>query len=268
MPTWYNYTIILPLKEEYKDDGSNDLFRIPITVNGVGTFEASAIASHGRIEMLRVATLNSDGNLTSEQEKAVRTIKAQLIAVLRITHDLDIREYRRGSVFLSLGTKDVDGNPSLSIRIEERGALNLGNANNIKNTFLATINIKPLIILIGDVQDAALPLQYRYPSLYKAFELEFRVAGKWADLKSVFASINARYEALGLKRRSLVALFHQLRDSCAHIRTGSTDKLGLVGLPDPDAHAVELILPMLIDLLLEHMNNKYPSLKVARGGAI
>jgi hypothetical protein len=266
MPTWYNYTIILPLKEQYEDDGSRDLFKIPIAVDGVGTFEASAIASQGRIEMLRVATMNSDGNLTSEQEKVVRTIKAQLIAVLRITYDLDIREYRRGSVFMSMGSKDVDGNPALSIRIEERGAFNTGSADNIKNTFLATTNIKPLIILMGDVQDGALPLQYRYLSLYKAFELEFRIAGKWADLKGIFASINSRYEALGLKRRSLVALFHQLRDSCAHIRTGSTDKLGLVGLPDPDAQAVELILPMLIDVLLEHINNKYPALRFTRGG--
>jgi len=185
MPTWYNHNIILPLKEEYRDDGSRDLFTIPITVDGVGMFEACALADQGRIDMLRIATLNSDGNLTSDQQTTVGIIKMQLIAVLRITYDIDIREYRRGFSFVSIGSKDVNGKPDLNVRIEEHGTSSISNADNIKNTFLATINIKPLIILIGDVQDGALPLQYRYLSLYKAFELEFRTAGKWANLKSV-----------------------------------------------------------------------------------
>jgi hypothetical protein len=266
MPTWYNYTIILPLKDNYRDDGARDLFTIPVTVNGGGLFEACALEENGRIDMLRIATLNSDGNLTPDQQTSIGIIKTQLIAVLRITYDLDIREYRRGFTFLSLGSKDVNGRPDLNIRIEERDVHGIINAENIKNTFVATESIKPLIILMGDVQDGALPLQYRYLSLYKAFELEFRTAGKWANLKGVFAPVNSRYEALGLKGRPLIALFHQLRDSCAHIRTGGNDKLGLVGLPGPDAHAVELIMPILIDVLLEHINKKYSSTIFARGG--
>jgi hypothetical protein len=113
MPIWYNYAIILPLKEQYDDDGSKDLFTIPITINDVGEFAASAVGTQDQIELLRIATLNSDGNLTSKQMETVSLIKAHLLAVLRITYDIDIQEFRQGQTILALGTKDVGGRPEL-----------------------------------------------------------------------------------------------------------------------------------------------------------
>lgn len=81
-------------------------------------------------------------------------------------------------------------------------------------------------------------------------------------------SINAQYEANRTVKRSLGARFHELRDRCAHILTGSKDRLGLVGLPDRDAHDVQLLLPLLIHALAEHVNSKYPAIQlVLREGA-
>jgi len=264
MPIWYNYTIILPLQEEYKDDGTRDLFSIPIEVEGVGRFEASAIGNEDHVELLRVATLNSDGLLSQSQQESVVAIKSHLLAVLRITYDIDIQEFRQGTTFLGIGTKDVNGRPSLNVSLKVHNNQGKIDTRNIQNTFLATSRIQPLIVLIGDVQNGSLPLQYRYLSLYKAFELEFRPAGKWADLKKVFIPISSQYEAKKAKDRSLVARFHELRDSCAHIRTGSKDKLGLVGLFHPDARDVELLLPLLTGVLIEHVTNKYPPLRLVQ----
>jgi hypothetical protein len=56
------YTVILPLLDEYNDDGSRDLFSIPLEIKNVGHFEASAVGTTERIELIRIATLDSDGN--------------------------------------------------------------------------------------------------------------------------------------------------------------------------------------------------------------
>jgi hypothetical protein len=162
---------------------------------------------------------------------------------------------------LSLGARDVAGRPDFHIRIEVRTNQLKVDGNNIANVFLATESIRHLIILIGEAQDGGMPLHYRYLSLYKAFEAEFKSAGKWMKLDHVFATINAQYEARRTVKRSIVARFHELRDRCAHILTGR-DKLGLVGLPDSDANDIQLLLPLLIRALAEHMNNKYPAIRL------
>jgi hypothetical protein len=110
MTIWYNYTVILPLVEEYKDDGSRDLFLIPVNVvNGIGRFEVSAVGTLERIELIRVvATFDSDVNLTPQQIEIIETLKTHLIATLRLTYDLDIQEFCQGTTFLSLGAKDMD----------------------------------------------------------------------------------------------------------------------------------------------------------------
>jgi hypothetical protein len=183
MPIWYNYIVILPLKERYDDDGSRELFSIPISIDGVGQFTASAIGSQNQIELLRIATLDSDGNLTHKQIETVALIKAHLLAVLRITYDSSIQEFRQGLTYMGLGAKDVDGRPSFHISIEVHSNRAKVDGNNIANVFLATESIRHLIILVGDAQDGTLPLHYRYLSLYKAFESEFKSAGKWKSLK-------------------------------------------------------------------------------------
>jgi hypothetical protein len=167
MPIWYNYTIILPLREQYDDDGSTDLFSIPIHMEGLGHFSASGIGSQDRIELLRIATMDSDSNLTPKLMDPVSAIKAHLIAVLRLTYDIEIQEFRQSQTFLSLGAKDVDGRPDFHVRIEVNTDQKKSDRNNIANVFLATERIRHLIILVGDAQDGALPLHYRYLSYIK-----------------------------------------------------------------------------------------------------
>lgn len=260
MSIWYNYIIISPLKEQYDDDGSRDLFSIPVNIKG-GQFVASGIGSQNEIELIRIATIDSDGNLTHEQIESVQLIKAHLFAVLRTTYDASIQEFRHDQTFLSLGSKDVAGQPDFHIKIELHTNRHKVDGNNIANVFMATESIRHILILIGDAQDGGMPLHYRYLSLYKAFEAEFKPTGKWIKLDNVFSAINAQYEAKRTVKRSLVNRFHELRDRCAHVLTAG--KLGLIGLPDRDAQDVELLLPLLIRVLAEHVNIKYPAIRFA-----
>ena len=235
MAIWYNYCIVLPLKETYVDDGSRDLCTAEINITTAGEFQVTLVGTQTTIELIRVATLNSDGALTPAQSETVGKIIDHMLAVLRLTFDADVQLFRRGPAHFSLGCRDVDGKPSLNFAIREH--INAGfviHADNIRNTFVQTARMRHLTLLLGDTQNGALPLQYRYLSLYKAFELEFRARKKWVDLTSLFASVNARYLALAVSKRSLVELFHELRDKCAHIKTGGADHLGIVGLNDPE----------------------------------
>src|SRR5271170_5595821 len=259
MAIWYNYCIVLPLKETYVDDGSRDLCTAHINITTAGEFQVSLVGTQTAIELIRVATLNSDGNLTPRQSETVGKIIDHMLAVLRLTFDADVQLFRKGPAPFSLGCRSVNDKPSLKFAIKEH--LNIGfvfNADNIRNTFVHTASMRHLTILLGDTQDGALPLQYRYLSLYKAFELEFRASGKWVDLTSLFASVNERYLALDVSKRPLAKLFHEPRDKCAHIKTGGTDHLGIVGLNDPDSKLVSAIYPLLLETILAHIsvNNK------------
>ena len=72
MPRWFNYWLLHPLLSNYDDDGSTDLFSMPIDFKGVGRFEAAAVGVGGAITMIRLATLDSDGDLTSPQIRGGR----------------------------------------------------------------------------------------------------------------------------------------------------------------------------------------------------
>ena len=245
MPRWFNYSLLHPLLAEYRDDGSTDLFVIPIEVSGVGRFEAAAIGVGGAVTMIRVTTLDSDGNLTPPQIEVVQTVKAHLLAVLRLTYDIDIQEAHRMGTFISLGTRDVDERPDLNFRFEVPRTDKAMDWNNVRNVYTQSEEIKPLMILVSDMQNGSLPLQYRYLSLYKAFEFEFRAGSQWRGLKEILAAIEPEYASLDVGKRKLLGLFHDLRDRCAHIKTGPKDRLGIVGLPDQDLQVAEKIHPCL-----------------------
>jgi hypothetical protein len=127
--------------------------------------------------------------------------------------------------------------------------------------FVATENIRHIMNLLGEAQDGGMPFHYRYLSIYKAFEAEFKPTGKWIELDDVFSEIKEQYEAKRAVKRSLVNRFHELRDRCAHVLKGG--KLGLLGLPDRDGQDVELLLPLLVAALAVHVNRKYPAIRLA-----
>ncbi len=263
MPRWFNYWPLHPLLNSYDDEGSSDLFVIPVDVEGVGRFEAAAIGVGSAITMIRVATLDSDGKLTPTQQEALQTIKAHLLAVLRLTYDIDIQLAHRMGTFMAIGTPDVAEKPNLHIRLHVPQDNKAMNWNNVKNVFMGSTAIRPLMILIADMQDGALPVQYRYLSLYKAFELEFKSGAGWSGLKEILNNVEPEYIRLGISQKKLLSLFHDLRDRCAHIKTGNKERLGLVGLPDKELQVVESLLPLLVKVLIGHVNTKYMPLHFA-----
>src|SRR5215469_16193382 len=109
---------------------------------------------------------------------------------------------------------------------------------NIRNVLVGSMGHQPLIKLLADAQMPLLPLQYRYLSLYKILELEFRLAGRWIGLQKLLEPYYDDYKGLNISMRSLPNLIHEMRDKCAHIKLGGNDSLGIIGLEGADAKIV------------------------------
>jgi hypothetical protein len=257
MATWFNWSPLSPLIERYVDDGTRDLCTAEISIEDTGNFKVSLVGTKHRIELIRVATLDSDGNLSAKQSETVGKLVDHTLAVLKLTHDLGVDLVRWGENTISVGAHDVKGKPDLNIRISEIvGAQTEIAAENIRNVLVASMGHRPLIKLLADSQMPLLPLQYRYLSLYKILELEFRVAGRWIGLQKLLEPYNDDYKALNISERPLPNLIHQMRDRCAHIKVGGNDSLGIIGLDGPDAKIVTELVKLLRRILTSYLNSK------------
>jgi len=220
------------------------------------------VGTKQRIELIRVATLGSDGNLSTKQSEMVGKLVDHTLAVLKLTHDAGADLARFGENTISLGAHDVQGKPSLNIKISEiMGAQAEVAADNIRNVLVASMAHRPLFKLLADAQTPLLPLQYRYLSLYKILELEFRAAGRWVGLQELLASYNDEYKAMKISTRSLTNLVHEMRDKCAHIKVGGNDSLSIVGLDGPDAKIVAALVKLVARIITSHLTGKSMGLR-------
>src|ERR1700682_3619748 len=134
MAIWFNYYPLAPLLDEYSDDGTRVLCTASVSIAASGDYEVSLIGGETSVEQIRVATLNSDGNLTELQSKTVSKLVDHMLAVLRFTYNEQIDAVRFGETMISLGAHDVGGRPSMRVRIEDvLGEASKVNSDNIRN---------------------------------------------------------------------------------------------------------------------------------------
>lgn len=256
MPTWFNWTPLHPMLERYFDDGTRDLCTTTINVHDVGTFEVSLVGSPHRAELVRVGTLNSDGNLSAKQLEVVDKLMDHSIALLKLTVDPGYDRLRFGERTPNFGAHGVDGKPSLNLSMRMTDGLPEDVGTAFRTALGASIEHRPLIMLLADATSPTLPLQYRYLSLYKILELEFRAAGRWSGLDEVLAPYFDKYRERNISTRSLPNLVHEMRDKCAHIKVGGNDSIGILGLSGEDAATVRRLMVLLREIVVEHINRK------------
>jgi hypothetical protein len=264
MPIWFNYSPLAAGITRYVDDGKRDLCKATISIVDVGEFEVALVGTRTSIELIRVATLNSDGELTPTQSDTVSKLMDHMLSVLRITYDHEVARLSWNDQTISLGTHDKDGLPNLSVDISDVTPPRHGECDfeSIARVFAGSAKIRHLMKLLSDTQLLSLPLQYRYLSLYKIFELEFKFAGKWNGLEALLTPYEEQYRALNVSDRALKNIIHELRDKCAHIKTGGKDDLGIVGMDHADTRIVNALVPLLMRIIANHISEKYTHLKL------
>jgi hypothetical protein len=79
-------------------------------------------------------------------------------------------------------------------------------------------------------------------------------------LNDLLSPYQERYKELKVSDRALRNVIHELRDKCAHIKTGSNDDLGIVGMDHADIKIVSALMPLLIVIIANHISEKYTHL--------
>src|SRR5437899_10098523 len=116
--TWFNYTPLAPLIEKYSDDGSHDLFSVECDLQDEGLYRVAAIGDHETVQLIRVQSVNSDGNLSPRQARTVSQLVDHMISVLRFTTDQHVEKLWFGQETISFGSHgDNNGNPKFDISI-------------------------------------------------------------------------------------------------------------------------------------------------------
>jgi hypothetical protein len=149
----------------------------------------------------------------------------------------------------------------LSISISEILPDRVVDFQNVASVFAGSASMRDLFKLLSDAQSYEVPLQYKYLSVYKIFELEFRSRGRWVGLAEVLARYDKEYKALNVSQRSFENLLHELRDKCAHIKS-SKDEIYALDLDSPDAALVSRVLPLLLRVAAEHISAKQTHFKL------
>lgn len=171
----------------------------------------------------------------------LQTVKEHLLSVLRLTYKPEIALAEPGIVY----SFTAEGqHPQTQMLIEEVGRDHFDPAAT-KNLLSHTFPMREYFRLYMDGEDKRIPLQYRFLSFYKLLELRYRKSGFWMhqDINRLLDSFDNYFKRLGYTKAPL-SILHDLRDRCAHIKTGR-DVLGVTHLNHKAAASVNDLLPIM-----------------------
>jgi len=251
----YYYLIVEPLLQEYHDEPAVEPASHAIVKTKSKEYKISFFTNNNQLYMIRIDIPNVPSETIPEEDlEPIQTLKEHILSVLRLTYDHDISLFpRRIWNFRKIGQA-----PNLHIKIDEVINPNFDpSVENIRNVFVTTFPMRVQIKLFSDSQDKRLPLQYRYLSLYKLLELEFKKKGKWTNgFRNFTSKFEDDFRSLG-KDKKLMNYIHELRDKCSHIKL-KKNILGVTQLSNRDMLEVHRFLPLMTRICLNMMDEKHP----------
>lgn len=190
------------------------------------------------------------------------TADAAPLATMLIQHTLAILRTAWGADVTLLpmtfsAQKQKEGAAGLNIEWPAPSPLDV---NLARALFEHALPMREFFRLFTDGVNESIPLQFRFLSLYKIIELQFRDGdGHWDNggLARALAFQQAEFSALALPRPFPQEL-HNMRDRCAHIRVGRGKKrrLGVTSLSHDAAIEVERLFPLLRAICANLLNEK------------
>jgi len=251
------YWLIEPLVEDFLDTDKS----VPITswwIEGVGKRLDLALFANDQRRLtyarLTIPQLDTE-EIPESLLPMIEVLRQHLVSVLRLKYHRSCSLFPSATwVFVeeskpySYGLSFSDGRRIISYDIDE-----------IKRLFIGSLAQRDEVRLLVNGMDSGIPLQYRFLSLYKVLELEFRKNGK-LDTKAMKCFLEPYandFLALSIPRSPLNYLIG-LRDSCAHIskKNGDTIEMGVTELRRDQTFKVESILPLLLKICADVLNER------------
>jgi hypothetical protein len=257
MNTCYYYLFFEPILAEYIDEGNIEPASFALIETESKVYRISFFTTHNQLYMVRIEIPRvPDETIPESDLDIIQTIKEHILSVLRLTYDHSVSLFPRTMWnFVREGEK-----PGLHVRINELvNPHSDSQVENARNVFVATFPIRVQIKLLSDSQDKRLPLQYRYLSLFKLLEMEFKKKRSWiSEYDDFIDSFKEEFKSLGIRMKP-ASYIHCLRDRCAHITTGK-DALGITQLSNKDMVEVNRFLPLMTKICVSAIDKKHPDM--------
>lgn len=260
---FFRYTPLAPLMEAYVDDRKSDLLMVERHVSGVGHFKIAIVGRPSHPIMVRTELVGAAKEGFNEaQAWAEARLVDHLLSVYRLTMDQQI-EYLwlgQGRIWLDTEGDQDEAKPRFSASISTISESDYSREmKSASLLFEKTLGHEPLFKLLSDSQQPQLPISYRYLSVYKVLELEFKVAKKWPLLGQLLERFQDEYRALNVSNRTLENYIHEVRDLCAHIKLdNSPDGRGITGIESAEYPRVEKLFHLLSKIVFQHLTTKFP----------
>lgn len=256
------YWLIEPLREEFQDTSESvPVFTIPVKYRDKGRapdrtchlsvfIDAEGLPSYARFE---IPGLTGE-TIPNEFSGLIHTVREHLLSIIRLTYHPDAALFPRP--FWSFVEENIPHSVGLKMTMFT-GQLSF-DAKRAKPVFEGTFKNREEIRLLIDGLDRHIPLQYRFLSFYKLIEFNFKKGGSWeeGDLEALFQSYQTNFQNIGVLKKP-ASYIHELRDKCAHIKTGKKKEyMGVTHLNQKEAAEVEKVLPILADICINILNQK------------
>jgi len=257
----YRYTLLAPMRDVYIDNEERDLLTVQSAVPGAGQLKVTLVGRASAPEMIRSEFLGVEQDWSADQLWAEREHVEHLISMLRLTTDHPVERLMLGQQLHWVDTEgDAQGKPRITLSMTSISTSDYrAELKSAGLLFEKTLGHRQIFKLLGDAQLPNLPLSYRYLSIYRILELEFKVGHKWPQLDSVLEPFENEYRSLNVSNQSFENCMHAFRDMCAHIKSGKSDEVrGIIGLDKEEYPRVEKLFALLKTAVLQHLTTKFP----------
>ena len=255
------YYVIDDAVEEFRDDDFHKpMWTVAINVRRTGTvdlaqeFSVAMFGDDHRISMFKIRVPAFDEASPEKDLEVVQTIKETMIAVLHFTYD------HKAEIHTVHFAADEEEDKTYSVALQMRAVRNEQfqvQYENIRSSFVNAWPIRYDLKLLSYGTQDSLPLEFRYLSLYKLLELNFKAKGKWnSQYDDLLATFTDDYAALKVSKLQFKNYVEHLRDRCAHIKSKRDEvPMGITMLNNKDATEVNSVIPIMIAMCTSVINN-------------
>ena len=264
MKTCYIYSFLNPPDEDIVDNkDSPPLGVVPVHLKDGRVPEAALLGTHNTVKGFRLSIPNvEEERIDPEDYRRFFDLRKLMLDCIRAVYDPSAEFFRQGDgIFAMWNFVDSEEGPSFSLKLTQ--PLNPDyrvNVDGIRQLFAAPQNLRPIIHLLADSGDFRLPIQFRFLSLYKIIEINYKITtnkqfnGLITPLLPLFREVYPEITTC----KEVCACLTRLRNRCSHIKLTTGD----LGFSHFEAENDELFkaLPLIRRVAVRCIGINYPEL--------